>query len=248
MKLSIVFSRLGLPTHSAEIYSLLSRRGSCLATTIAKEARIHRPALYRALRALLQEKFVRTELQGRRHLYYAAPASLISSRFKSEAIKVSDLAQSFSRNRTVDHVNLPGGAKVFFLSGPRAISEVFDDVVKRLNHGETFYRYTSERDLSFVNQHLSSSYRAIRDKKKLERLVISNPRSAGQKRSRLERFIRTIPQGDEVFSQNIIQLVYGSRIAIIDLTALEALIIEHRTLADFQKNIFRSLYKKLDSR
>lgn len=244
----MVLDRLGLPANSAEVYSLLSRRGSCLATTIAKETKIHRPALYRALRALLQEKFIKTELQGKRRLYYAADAALISERFKGEAAKVSELAQSFSRNKTVDHVNLPGGTKVFFLNGYRAITEVFNDIVKRLGHGQTFYRYTSERDLSFVNQHLPSTYRALRDKKKLERLVISNPRSAGQKRSRLERFIRTIPQGDEVFTQNIIQLVYGSRIAIIDLTDLEALIIDHQPLANFQTTIFRALYKRLDTR
>ena len=76
-------------------------------------------------------------------------------------------------------------------------------------------------------------------------MVISNPASGSQKKSRLERFIRYIPAAVDQFEQNIIQLVYGTRVAIIDLTKEEVTIIENQQLADFQKTIFKVLYKQL---
>lgn len=248
MTIQAIFNRLGLPAHSGTIYTELSRRGSCSPTTLAKATAVHRPALYRALRSLLQEKFIKSETIGKRTTYYALDAQRIKERFAGEVKKVDQLAQSFSHGRSVNKVKLPGGTTVSFLSGHQAITDVFMDVAQRLQKGEVFYRYTSEQDLGFVNKYLPPAYRNLRDKKKLERLVISNPRSAGQKRSRLERFIRTIPEGDEVFTQNIIQLVYGSRVAIIDLSLLEALVIEHKMLANFQATIFRTLYRRLDAR
>jgi sugar-specific transcriptional regulator TrmB len=246
MNLTTLFERLGMPKHSATLYTYLSRHGAALAGVLAHKTHLHRPAVYRALRALLREKFIRTEKQGRRQLYVAASASLLSARFKSESSAVDKLAASLTHSKDTSTVSLPGGTKIFFLSGEEAISEIFLDAIRRLKHGEILYRYTSEQDLSFVNRHLPPEYRRLRDQKKIDRLVISNPASANQKRPRLERFIRMMPQGDENFRQNIIQLIYGSRVALLNLSTLEGFIIEHQALADFQRTIFKTLYKKLD--
>ena len=132
-----------------------------------------------------------------------------------------------------------------FLYGPSGIRTAFDDVITHCTKGETFFRYTSEQDLAKVNSYLARDYRIRRDKKKLERMVISNNASGSQKKSRLERFIRYIPAETDQFEQNIIQLVYGKRIAIIDLNKEEVVIIENQQLADFQKTIFKVLYGQL---
>ena len=128
---------------------------------------------------------------------------------------------------------------------PVVRASVFDDTIAHTPKGQTFYRYTSERDLSRVNRYLSPGYRGARDKKKLERLVISNARSGAQKRSRLERFIKYMPEGTLQFDQNIIQIVYGKRLAFINLNSEEAFVIEDAALADFQKVIFSQLYRRL---
>ncbi len=130
-------------------------------------------------------------------------------------------------------------------SGPKGIRDVFDDVISHSKKRDTFYRYTSERDLDSVNSYLSKDYRKRRDAKHLERLVISNPVSAKRKSSRLERFIKYFPKEVSLFDQNIIQLIYGERVAFIDLNKEEAFVIENQALADFQKVIFKQLYKKL---
>ena len=96
-----------------------------------------------------------------------------------------------------------------------------------------------------VNRYLSPNYRIAREKKKLERLVISNPISGKQKRPRLERFIKYIPSEANLFDQNIIHLIYRDRFSFINLNTEKAFIIEDKALADFQKVIFNQLYKKL---
>ena len=48
-----------------------------------------------------------------------------------------------------------------------------------------------------------------------------------------------------LFDQNIIQLIYGDRISLIDPNTERVVIIENKALADFQKVIFRQLYDKL---
>ena len=92
---------------------------------------------------------------------------------------------------------------------------------------------------------LPKDYRTLRDAKKLERLVISNPVSGKQKRSRLERFIKFIPPNFDLFQQNIIQLIYGDRLSLIDLNTNRVVIIESKALAEFQKIIFQQLYRNL---
>lgn len=79
----------------------------------------------------------------------------------------------------------------------------------------------------------------------LERMVISNPVSGKRKNPRLERFIKFILPENDLFIQNIIELIYEDRVAFIDLNKEEGLVIENASLADFQKVIFRQLYKKL---
>jgi hypothetical protein len=134
---------------------------------------------------------------------------------------------------------------VRYFKGFAGVRAVFDDVIHHTPRRGTFYRYTSERDLDAVNRYLAPSYRKERDEKKLERLVISNPVSGSQKRPRLERFVRYIPPEADLFNQDVIQLVYGSRLAFINLLKEEAFIIEDKALADFQKVIFNQLFKKL---
>jgi hypothetical protein len=112
-----------------------------------------------------------------------------------------------------------------------------------------FIRLWGFFSLAVVNFSLKSqlppSYRSERDKKKLERLVISNALSAKQKKPRLERFIKFLDGDREAFDHNIIQLVYANRVSILDLSTKKGIIIENDTFAAFQKTIFKALYKRL---
>lgn len=240
MDIKEIFKRLGLPKHADAIYILLQHKGPMIATLICESAKLHRPAAYRALADLVARRFVFVTQRGRRKIYNAASPNLITGVFAQTSASVAD---RLAKQAVAD--DLYKQKEIRFLSGFAGVRAAFDDVIAHSKRGATFYRYTSERDLDAVNKYLSKNYRALRDKKRLERMVISNPVSGTKKLPRLERFVKYIQAEVNLFDQNIIQLVYGDRLSFIDLNTERVLIIENRQLADFQKVIFKQLYDKL---
>lgn len=240
MNREVIFSRLGLPKHASAVYQQLSKHGPQSPTGICRATHLHRPAVYRALVVLQKQHFVYTTQRGARMLYHAASEGIVAKTFAETSVKV---AERFAVHAVGDEQYKR--KEVRFLRGFAGVRAAFDDIITHLHNGETFFRYTSERDLKKVNAYLSPKYRQRRDAKRLERLVISNPVSGSQKKPRLERFIKYMPTAESLFDQNIIQLVYGKRVSFIDLTTERVLIIENAAFAAFQKVIFRQLYSKL---
>lgn len=219
---------------------LNAQKEAVLVTKIARETKLPRMTVYRCLEQLEKDKVVEWSKIGKRTYYTAGSPHALTKAMKLTETSGAQTLQRYVREREKD---VPHSVR--FLHGAAGIKAAFDDVVSHTPKGDTFFRYTSEQDLSKVNSYLARDYRERRDRKKLERKVISNAVSGSQKRSRLERFIKFMPREVDQFEQNIIQLVYGKRMSIIDLTTEEVMIIENKQLADFQKVIFKLLYKKL---
>lgn len=239
-----IFDRLGFGKYSARVYEAIRTHTPLSATEIITQAKIHRPAAYRAIAELLGANLISIKKIGRRNFYAAEDTERLLSLFMGNISQAKKIINKIERKKSRQQeptLNSP----IQLLKGPKGIRAAFDDVILHMRRGQTFFRYTSERDLESVNKYLSPGYRERRDKKHLERLVISNPLSGSQKRPRLERFIKFIPAETNHFDQNIIELIYGDRVSFIDLNTEEALIIENASLADFQKVIFKQLYKKL---
>ena len=237
-----IFKRLGYPKHSAVIYQvLLDMSTPLLITAIATKAHVPRMTVYRVLTELGKDKVVEATRLGGRTGYTAMHPSVLTKLLERDVVKTDKTIAILTKKREKD---VP--SHVRFLYGKEGIQAAFDDVITHTPRGGIVYRYTSEKDLAEVNSYLAPDYRARRDAKKLERLVISNPLSSSQKRKRLERFIRCIPADADTFDQNVIQFVYGDRVSFIDITHEQVIIIEQAELAAFQKVIFKQLYKKLD--
>jgi predicted transcriptional regulator len=241
MQISEVFRRLGYPKHTDEVYVAIVNSGSTMSVTqVAKTTTLSRVTVYRSLESLLKDKIIQSVQVGKRLQYKVGSAEVLEQVVqRNEQVSVGVVSKFTQKYKT----KLPSSIRI--LTGPDGVREAFDDAIKRTTKGETFFRYTSELDLEKVNSYLSKNYRLNRDKKKLERMVISNTQSGKQKRSRLERFIKYIPDEIDQFNQNIIQLIYGDYVSIIDLSTEEVTIIENKQLADFQRVIFKLLYKRL---
>lgn len=239
MDIKTIFERLDLAKHADSVYLVLQKQGPLHVTNIAKAVAAHRPAIYAALDDLLKHNFVSMVQKGKRTFYQSANPRLIAKEFAKVSNKV------IAKIEAMPVPDAYSQKDIRVLSGRKGIQDAFDDIIDHTPRGDTFYRYTSERNLDSVNSYLSKDYRARRDAKKLERLVISNPESGGQKRPRLERFIRYIPSQNSLFDHNVIQTIYGDRVSFIDLNTEKVIIIENKALAEFQRTIFKQLYKKL---
>lgn len=241
MEFEELFKRLGCSAHTHEVYQYLyEATRPVLVSHLALGVDISRAQAYRNLEELLERRLVSRVRIGKRTYYRAESPRRIEEEFSKVMARVNTRVDAYMAKREKE---LP--QYIRFFSGFSGIRAVFDDVVSHTPKKGTFYRYTSERDLASVNKYLSPQYRKERDRRKLERLVISNPVSGKQKKPRLERFIKYIQPEVNTFDQNIIQLVYGSRLAFINLNTEEAFIIEDASLASFQRVIFGQLYRKL---
>ncbi len=241
-KITIILKRLGLHKTEITTYLHLVTHGEQSVSDISRALDIHRPLIYKALHQLTERGIVGTTIKGKQKKFIGEDPAKLRSIVKELTI---DLEESLP---DIEDLYIPHGTKpaIKYFEGRKGIASVFMDVVTSLKKGETFFRYTSEKDLDRVNSYLPRDYRKIRDEKNLERLVISNPISGSKKKPRLDRFIKFVgADNDNLFQQNAIQLMYGNKVAFIDLNSETSLIIENNTLAEFQKAIFKMLYKKL---
>jgi sugar-specific transcriptional regulator TrmB len=241
MNLTQIFQRLGFGKNASTIYKTLLDKGRpMLITHVAEAAKIDRPEVYRCLSPLIKQGFVVKTPVGKRCGYSVEDPRRVHSAFIRDTNSVNKFTADLLAKKVLA---LP--AHITYFKGAEGVHAIFNDVIDRMPRGGTFYRYTSERNLAAVNRYLSPDYRVRRDKKKLERLVISNPVSGKAKRQRLERFIKFIPPEADLFDQNVIQLVYADSIAFINLNTEEGYVIRDPDLARFQTVIFKQFYSRM---
>jgi hypothetical protein len=199
--------------------------------------------IYKAIPDLLEKKLVSQTQKGKQILYVAEPPNRLESIFDDLKYQffelLPDLEDTYEGNNKKP--------KIRFLEGKDGTKRVFDDVVRSLKKGDTFFRYSSNiSGQEKRDRYLPKSYVTIRDNKKLERQVITNTKTAQQKQPKLDRFIKVMPEDFGVFDFNVTQIIYGDRVAFIDYNSETALIVESKTIADFQRHIFKNFYNKLN--
>jgi sugar-specific transcriptional regulator TrmB len=184
---------------------------------------------------------VLTVIEGKRKQFVAAPPERVSDLFADLAQEMDEALPVLTR----EYAKSQETPTITHHEGRSGVTGIFADLVESTKRGETFYRYSSEKDLSHTNTYLPRDYRKKRDEKKLERFVITAPRIGKGKKVRMERAMKYIPEGFDLFDQDIIELIYAHKVAFIDLNTESGFVIESAPLADFHKKLFRLLYQKL---
>ncbi len=232
---------LGVSDEARALYVLLFKRGGMSVVEIAKEAKFHRPRVYALLAGLQTRGFVEIHMRGKRNEYIAAPPEKLKDIIQQMATASEQMLPELSR----EYRKGKEKPAITIHEGSAGVTQVFRDLVESSARGETFYRFSSEKDLDRTNVYLPRDYRKIRDDKKLERFVITAPRIGKGKKVRMERAMKFIPPGFDLFEQDVIELIYANKVAFIDLNTETSFIIESPKLADFHKKLFRLLYQKL---
>ncbi len=233
---------LGLTDSEISVYTYLLERGSALSISdIAKGVGSFRPIIYKSLGVLLEKGLTSAALKGRRKLFIAEHPERLREILQDISANIEDVLPDLE---AVYH-KPEEGPSIKLLEGKRGISSVYSDIVNSLKRGDAFYRYTSSNDLAKAKEYLPKEYREKRDRKNLERYVIRNQATGTKERPDLNRNTKIIPFDFDLFDQNIIQFIYGNKVAIVDLNTQTSFIIENKKFADFQMKIFKLLYSKL---
>ncbi len=239
MSVQEVLRRIGLGKNEADIYLALLSAGSATVSDISRRTGLHRPVVYKHLPSLQEQGLVTSLRKGERNVFVAeSPDRLekvIDATREDLQAMLPELRQSLQSQKNRQALKT--------MEGKNGIRTVFEDLVRTLKPGDTFYRYSSARETR--DDYLPAGYRAVRDAKKLERFVITSQSRASEKKPRMERAIKIFPKEYGPFAYDVTQLVYGDTVAFIDYGAETATIFENANFASYQRALFRALYDRL---
>ncbi|NDE68294.1 hypothetical protein EB052_01670 [bacterium] len=233
---------LGLTYNEARVYTCLLEIGPSSPTKIERETHIHRPLVYKALTSLQQRRLVSINPRGKRKNYApASPDKLIEIFRKIEdgfLSKIEDLHNLYEKPQSPRPI-------VTYAEGEQAIRDGYMDVIKTLNKGDIYYRYSPGYDLFDRKRFLPKAYKEMRDQKQLERFIIVNDRGDKKHNLPLGKQVKAVPKSFDLFNDRIGFAIYKDKIMIADYESKSAITIKHQKLADFQKKLFKLLYSKL---
>ena len=136
---------------------------------------------------------------------------------------------------------------VKFLEGKEGIRFALNDIVDSQRRGDKFYRYSSKKSIMAAEKYMPRDWRARRDAKQLQREMITDDIAEWQKKNCWSHFHRLLPPDSGLLTDNIAEVIYGDKVAFADFDSEVAIIIEDALIADFQKKLFRVLYRLLKS-
>ncbi len=141
--------------------------------------------------------------------------------------------------------NKGGSSKpmVQYAEGKDAMKDSYLDIINTLPKDGKYYRYTSVETFN-KEKFLPKGYKGMRDKKGLERYIITNE-SSKSTTLRLGKKVKVVPSEFDLFEYNIGQVMYENKIAILDYESQSVITIEHERFAKLQKKIFELLFSKL---
>ncbi len=239
MKINQLLTALGLTKEEATVYLDLLEYGTRTISSISRTSKLHRPAIYKALPTLSEKGLISKRKVGKLTQYSAEPPTRLRSLLDSVQEELDCIIPELTELQT------KRTPLVRRLDGKAGVQAVFEDIVNTLKKGDEFYRISSEDVHDIESVGLPKDYEAKRDKMKLERLVITNPTYKAAREPKLEESLRVVPDNFLPFDYGVAQIIYGDKIAFIDYSQPIATIIENPTLAAFQKDVFKMLFKRL---
>lgn len=240
MKNKGILEKMGFSKEENRIYVELLSAGASSISNIVRKTGLHRPAVYKVLPQLVEKGLVTIMPKGKSKLYVAESPDNLEKIF-------TELEDDFNAEIHRLHQTYSMRDKkpiITFAEGKQAITAVYSDLVHGLKKGDTYYRYSSTSTLN-RERFIPKDYRQVRDKKQLERLVITNEPSKKMHSLKLGRTIKAIPRDYDLFEYNISQMIYGDKVAFVDYNSNTTITIENKIIAEFQKKIFKLLFKKL---
>jgi sugar-specific transcriptional regulator TrmB len=237
-----ILEKLGLSKNESSIYLALIENAGSTISEISMHTSLHRPIIYKTLPSLLEKKLVTKSLNSKTTVYSAEPPNKLEDMFDDLKLDffeiLPDLEDSYAGNNQKP--------KIRFLEGKDGTKRIFDDVVRSLKKDDVFFRYSSNKaGLEKKDKYVPRIYKKMRDNKRLQREVITNNVTFSQKAPKLNRPIKILPDTYGDFEYNVTQIIYGEKVAIIDYNSQTAMVIESKPIAEFHKQIFKTLYSKI---
>lgn len=238
-----ILQNIWLTEVEASIYISLLEKGSQNISQIAENSWCNRVQIYAALPRLKDKQLIGETIKGKRKFYFAENPENLENIFYEQKLSfqstIAMMKQKYEKQSTKPEL------RTFYTK--QAMRHIFYDVVDTLNTWDTYYRYSS-RQHDTMRGFLSEEYKKKRDEKEIQRMVITSADLKEMKekwKKKLNREMIAIPKKYDLFNDNISKIIYGNKVAIIDYSTETSFIIENKKFADFEKKIFKLLFKYL---
>lgn len=236
-----VFASLGYGTLAKRVYTTLLQHGKKSYSELARWLGVHRPALYDVIPRLLQDEIITSIRLGKRVVFQAnhpdVLLALSKKRLEDAVSTIEQYREQFATTNAKHAVSL--------LEGKSGIRAAYEQLVKTTAPSGTLYRYESLKDFRILKEYYPEMYLArASDSGDIDKVVITNSKSASDRRKRLNRIIRTLPKGD-AFEYGISEVMNEDVVVFVDYDDKTALVIRNKRFAQFQKAIFKRLFDTL---
>ncbi len=241
MEKSNILQSLGLAPRENAVYLTLLERGPLLIADIAKITGLHRPTIYKTLPGLQGKQLVSVTPKGKQKRYVAeTPEKLraVFERFRENFEQaLPDLQRAYDIQKRKPLVK--------FVEGKNGLTFITDDLLHTLKRGGIYYKYTTKRASISARKYLQRHFYADRDAKQLQRFMITDELADWQKKPDMNRLAKIIPQRYGLLDDNLMQVIYGDKVAVADFETETAFIIESPLFATLQRKIFKALFDLL---
>ena len=238
-----ILSQIGLHEHEQRIYLSLLEIGSSSVSNIVDATRLHRPTVYKHLKTLEEKRLIQIMYVGKRKFFSAVSPE----RLKVIAETIPNRVESLLPELLKKFEYATGKPKVQWFEGDKVITWIYQDVLDTCKKGDIVYRYESPKDYTEIDAYLPPEYfERFCKKKEVEKYVITNEKTAKTKPRVLERVSKFVPTSFDIFEYDITQIIYGDKVAFIDVHNNTGWIVENSMFAHFQRQLFRLLFKRLD--
>lgn len=236
-------SQLGIPAHAAKVYLALLDLGTASASDLVRKTKLHRPIVYQALEQLCKQSLVTFSPKKRGKVYAAESPEQLQQQLDKLTKEFNRLLPSL-KQRYAGNNKQP---QIKYFAGEDVVTAVYDDVLATCKKGDMFYRYESPRDYKKFDEWLPPEYfERICHRKEVDKWVITNAKTKRIKKRVLERIERAVPADFDPFEYDITQIIYNTKVAFIDFETKTAWIIDSPRFANFQRQLFKLLFQRLE--
>lgn len=239
MKEIKILEKIWLSQELAHIYIALLKKWHLSIIDIAKSCKLSRPSVYKSLPELMSLWLVSEVTSGKRKKYSAESPDNLQNIFQKTqedfAHVFESLKNTFQQEKTKPLLKS--------IEGENFNKLVYEDVVNTLWQWETYMRFSARTTQQWIEKY--AYYRSQRDKKDIQRLIVTSEKNAQTKPKRLNHEVRIVPKNYDLFDDNIAKVIYKDKVAIIDYNTQTSFIIEDKKFARFEAKLFKLLFKYL---
>lgn len=240
MKYLSILSKIWLGQNESKIYISLLRLWEMSISEISKKTGLHRPVVYALIPYLQELGLISQKVVGKRKFYLAESPENLMNIFEETKNNFETVIEEFTEMFEENKQSKP---ILKSIEGENFAKYVFDDIGQTLGQNGVYYRYSSVRSLEWQDKF--AHYKKLRNEKNIQRQIITSDWLSKTKPKSMSHEVASIPKNYDLFDDDVTRVIYANKVWVIDHANKVSFIIENWKLANFERKLFKLLFRFL---